>query len=197
MNLQYDSTRQMTFGGLNRTAEADWEGNGFTAALKAQYNWVLNGDNTDPNAIRLKPKTFLSYAIHNQGSFSESGAQSLNLAVDSHTADSLLWGIGFTLETPIRLNDSNRIIPRFTVGYEHDFMGDANEEHELIASFSELPALGSKDVLGQNRGANALDLGLSIEIETADSVSIYGGVNGGFWSNGTEISYGGGLKYSW
>lgn len=197
MNLQYDSTRQMTFGGLNRTAEADWEGNGFTAALEAQYNWVLNGDNTDPNAIRLKPKTFLSYAIHNQGSFSESGAQSLNLAVDSHTADSLLWGIGFTLETPIRLNDSNRIIPRFTVGYEHDFMGDANEEHELSASFSELPALGSKDVLGQNRGANALDLGLSIEIETADSVSIYGGVNGGFWSNGTEISYGGGLKYSW
>lgn len=197
MSLQYDSTRQMTFGGLNRTAEADWEGNGFTAALEAQYNWVLNGDNTDPNAIRLKPKTFLSYAIHNQGSFSESGAQSLNLAVDSHTADSLLWGIGFALETPIRLNDSNRIIPRFTVGYEHDFMGDANEEHELIASFSELPALGSKDVLGQNRGANALDLGLSIEIETADSVSIYGGVNGGFWSNGTEISYGGGLKYSW
>ena len=197
MNLQYDSTRQMNFGGLNRTAEADWEGNGFTAALEAQYNWALNGDNTDPNAIRLKPKTFLSYAIHNQGSFSESGAQSLNLAVDSHTADSLLWGIGFTLETPIRLNDSNRIIPRFTVGYDYDFMGDANEEHELSASFSELPALGSKNVLGQNRGANALDLGLSIEIETADSVSIYGGVNGGFWSNGTEISYGGGLKYSW
>nr|MCH9773012.1 autotransporter outer membrane beta-barrel domain-containing protein [Cyanobacteriota bacterium] len=197
MNLQYDSTRQMTFGGLNRTAEANWEGNGFTAALKAQYNWALNGDNTDPNAIRIKPRTFLSYAVHNQGSFSESGAQSLNLAVDSHTADSLLWGIGFTLETPIRLNDSNRIIPRFTVGYDYDFMGDANEEHELSASFSELPALGSKNVLGQNRGANALDLGLSIEIETADSVSIYGGVNGGFWSNGTEISYGGGLKYSW
>ena len=197
MNLQYDSTRQMTFGGLNRTAEADWEGNGFTAALEAQYNWALNGDNTDPNAIRIKPRTFLSYAVHNQGSFSESGAQSLNLAVDSHTADSLLWGIGFTFETPIRLNDSNRIIPRFTVGYDYDFMGDANEEHELSASFSELPALGSKNVLGQNRGANALDLGLSIEIETADSVSIYGGVNGGFWSNGTEISYGGGLKYSW
>ena len=197
MNLQYDSTRQMTFGGLNRTAEADWEGNGFTAALEAQYNWALNGDSTDPNAIRIKPRTFLSYAVHNQGSFSESGAQSLNLAVDSHTADSLLWGIGFTLETPIRLNDSNRIIPRFTVGYDYDFMGDANEEHELSASFSELPALGSKNVLGQNRGANALDLGLSIEIETADSVSIYGGVNGGFWSNGTEISYGGGLKYSW
>ena len=197
MNLQYDSSRQMNFGGLNRTAEADWDGNAFTAALDAQYNWALNGDNSNPDAIRIKPRTFLSYAVHNQGSFSEFGAQSLNLDVDSHTADSLLWGIGFTLETPIRLSSTNRLIPRFTVGYEYDFMGDADEEHELTASFSELPALGSKDVLGQNRGANALDLGLSIELETSDSVSLYAGVNGGFWSNGTEVSYGGGLKYSW
>ena len=36
-----------------------------------------------------------------------------------------------------------------------------------------------------------------IEIETSDSVSLYAAVNGGFWSNGNEISYGGGLKYSW
>ena len=197
MNLQYDSTRQMAFGGLNRTANANWDGNGFTTALEAQYNWALNGDSSDPDAIRLKPRTFLSYAVHNQGSFSESGAQSLNLAIDSHTADSVLWGLGFTLETPIRLSSSNRIIPRFTVGYEHDFMGSADEEHQLTSSFSELPALGSIDVLGQNRGADALDLGLSIEIETSDSVSLYAAVNGGFWSNGTEISYGGGLKYAW
>ena len=197
MNLQYDSTRQMAFGGLNRTANANWDGNGFTTALEAQYNWALNGDSSDPDAIRLKPKTFLAYAVHNQGSFSESGAQSLNLAIDSHTADSVLWGLGFTLETPIRLSSSNRIIPRFTVGYEHDFMGSADEEHQLSSSFSELPALGSIDVLGQNRGADALDLGLSIEIETSDSVSLYAAVNGGFWSNGTEVSYGGGLKYAW
>lgn len=197
MNLQYDSNRTMAFGGLNRTAEANWDGNGYLASLEAQYNWALNGNNNDPDAIRLKPRTFLSYANHQQGSFSESGAKSLNLAVDSHTADSLLWGIGFTLETPIKLNSTNRLIPRLTVGYEYDFMGDANEEHELTASFSEMPALGSVDVLGQNRGANALDVGLSIEIETSDSVSLYAGVNGGFWSNGTEVSYGGGLKYSW
>ena len=67
MNLQYDSTRQMAFGSLNRTANANWDGNGFTTALEAQYNWALNGDSNDPDAIRLKPKTFLAYAVHNQG----------------------------------------------------------------------------------------------------------------------------------
>jgi len=36
-----------------------------------------------------------------------------------------------------------------------------------------------------------------IEIETSDSVSLYAGVNSGFWSNGTEVSYGVGLKYVW
>ena len=197
MNLQYDSNRKIRFGGLNRTAEANWDSDGFTTALEAQYNWALNGQSSDPDGIRLKPRTFISYSVHNQGSFTESGAKSLNLAIDSHTADAFLWGLGLTLETPIRISSSSRIIPRFTVGYEHDFMGSADEEHQLSSSFSELPALGSIDVLGQNRGADALDLGLSIEIETADSVSLYGAINGGFWSNGTEISYGGGIKYSW
>ena len=197
MNLQYDASRQLNFGGLNRTAEADWDGTAFNATLEAQYNWALNGDSKDPDAIRLKPRTFVTYAVHNQGSFSESGAQSLNLSVDSHTADSLLWGLELTLETPFHLTSDARIIPRFTVGYEHDFMGNADEEHQLSSSFADLPGLGSFEVLGQNRGADALDLGLSIELETSDAVSIYAGVNGGFWSNGNEISYGGGLKYSW
>ena len=64
-------------------------------------------------------------------------------------------GARFPLATAIRLSSSNRIIPRFMVSYEHDYMGSAD-----------------------------------IEIETSDSVSLYAGVNGGFWSNGTEVSYG-------
>ena len=60
-----------------------------------------------------------------------------------------------------------------------------------------MPALGSIDVLGQNRGANALDVGLSLEYETSETLSLYAGVGGAFWSNGNELSYGGGLKLRW
>jgi uncharacterized protein with beta-barrel porin domain len=197
MNLQYESDRNINFGGLNRTANANWSGNGFTAALAAEYDWVLSSDKTSRSAVRIKPNTFFSYALHNQGAFSETGADSLNLALNSHTADSLIYGIGFQIETPIVTGKTSRLIPRLSLGYEYDFNGDSNEEHQLTASFAEVPALGSIDVLGQNRGANALDVGLSLEYETSETLSLYAGVGGAFWSNGNELSYGGGLKLRW
>ncbi|MFM8260614.1 MAG: autotransporter domain-containing protein [Vulcanococcus sp.] len=195
MNLQYDSSRQISFGGINRNAWANWSGNGFTTALDVQYDWVLSGNKADRNAVRLKPNTYLSYSLHNQGDITERGADSLNLAINGHTADSLIYGIGFTLETPVQLARSTRLIPRLSVGYEYDFNGDANEEHQLTASFADVPALGSLDVLGQNRGANDLNVGLSVELETSDQLSLYAGVGGSFWSNGNEINYGGGLRW--
>jgi len=197
MNLQYDSSRNMQFGGLNRTATAKWSGNGFTTALAAEYDWILSSNKANPNAIRLKPNTFLSYALHSQGNFTESGADALNLAIASHTADSLIYGIGFTLETPVQLAKATRLIPRFSVGYQYDFNGNSNEERQISSSFAEVPALGSVDVQGQNRGANAVDLALNLELETSNQLSIYAGVGGAFWSNGTQVNYGGGLRYRW
>lgn len=197
MNLQYSSDRNINLGGLNRHATANWSGNGFTTALAAEYDWILSGNKDSRSAVRIKPSTYFSYALHNQGSFSESGAESLNLQVDSHTADSLIYGIGFTLETPIVTGKSSRLIPRLYVGYEYDLNGNSNEEHQLTASFAEQPALGSIDVLGQNRGANAVDVALSLEYETSETLSIYGNVGSAFWSNGNEINYGAGLKLRW
>ena len=195
MNLQYDSNRNINFGGLNRTATANWSGNGFTTALEAEYDWILSANKADRNAIRLKPNTYLAYSLHSQGNITESGADSLNLAIDGHSADSLVYGIGFTLETPIQLASRTRLIPRLSVGYEHDFNGNANEEHQLSASFAEVPALGSVDVLGQNRGADDLNVALNLELETSDQFSLYAGVGGSFWSNGNELSYGAGLRW--
>lgn len=197
MNLQYSSDRNISFGGLNRNATANWSGNGFTTALAAEYDWILSGNKASRNAVRIKPSTYFSYALHNQSSFTESGAESLNLQVDSHTADSLIYGIGFTLETPIVTTRTSRLIPRLYVGYEYDFNGDTSEEHQLTASFAEVPALGSIDVLGQNRGANAVDVALSLEYETSDTLSLYGNVGGAFWSNGNEVNYGAGVRVRW
>ncbi|MFM2172731.1 MAG: hypothetical protein RLZZ54_658 [Cyanobacteriota bacterium] len=197
MNLQYSSDRNISFGGLNRNATANWSGNGFTTALAAEYDWILSANKASRSAVRLKPRTYLSYALHNQGSFSESGAGALDLQVDAHTADSLIYGIGFSLETPIITGKTSRLIPRLAVGYEYDFNGDTSEEHQLSSSFAEAPALGSIDVLGQNRGANAVDVALSLEYETSDTLSLYGNVGGAFWSNGNEINYGAGLRLRW
>ena len=197
MGLDYSSSRAINLPGINRVAEADWNGTAWLATLATDYTWALGDNKDNPNAIKLRPNLFVTYASHHQGRFTETGADSLNLEMHSHTADSLLAGLGMELELPIVLNSTNRIIPRFYVGYEHDFMGDTNQEHELKSEFAKLPALGSVDVLGQNRGSDDLDLALSIELETSDSISIFGNVGGSFWSNGSELSYGGGVRVRW
>jgi outer membrane autotransporter protein len=205
-NFDYESRRKIQFGAINRTARADWDVDGFTAALSVQYEWILNPSDklpstADPdpnrNAMRLKPRALLSYGTANQDAFTETGAGSVNLALDSHTADSFITGLGLTLETPVQLNERNRLIPRFTVAWEHDFNGDEDKEHELSASFAEVPALGTKDVVGQNRGSDDLDVGMAFELESGENVSLYGSVLGSFWSNGTELNYGGGLRVRW
>ena len=194
-NFQFDSNRVISFGGLNRTAKANWSGNGFTTALEAEYDWVLSANKSDRNAVRLKPNTYVAYSLNSQGEVTESGAQSLNLAIAAHTADAFVYGIGFTLETPIQLAKSTRLIPRLSLGYEYDFNANSNEEHQVSASFAEVPALGSLDVLGQSRGANDLNVALNLELETSDAFSFYAGVGGSFWSNGNALNFSGGLRW--
>ncbi|MCT0208189.1 autotransporter outer membrane beta-barrel domain-containing protein [Synechococcus sp. CS-1332] len=203
-SFQNRSNRPIQFGTIDRTAQARWSGHGFNLALTSEYDWVLNptrpatGDNPPApqrDALRLKPRALVSYAKYSQGAINETGANSLNLTVNSHTADSLVLGLGGTLEVPIRLSNQSRLIPRLSIGYEYDVMGNADEEHQLTASFAQVPEPGSLTLLGQNRGASALDVGLNVEYEASESLSLYADVGGSFWSNGNEISYGGGLRW--
>ncbi len=203
-SFQNRSNRPIQFGTIDRTAQARWAGHGLSLALTSEYDWVLNparpaaGENPPApqrDAIRLKPRALVSYAKYSQGAINETGANSLNLAVNSHTADSLVLGLGGTLEVPIRLSNQSRLIPRLSIGYEYDVMGNADEEHQLTASFAQVPEPGSLTLLGQNRGASALDVGLNLEFEASESLSLYADVGGSFWSNGNEISYGGGLRW--
>ena len=197
MNLQYKSERKIAFGGLSRTASANWSGNGFVTAIGAEYDWIISSDKQSRSAVRLKPSTYLAYALHSQGDITESGAGSLDLAIAGQSTDSLLYGLGLTLETPIVTAKNSRIIPRFSLGYEYDFNGNSNGGQQLNSSFATVPALGSATVLGQNRGANALNLGLSVEYESSATLSVYTGIGGAFWSNGNELSYGGGVRLRW
>ena len=56
------------------------------------------------------------------------------------------------------------------------------------------PAYAQK---GQNRGSDDVDIALSIELEASNSLSIFGNLGGSFWSNGSELNYGGGLRVRW
>ena len=202
-----ESRRPIQFASINRLAKADWNSNGYTVALAAEYALSLSKSNdaADPeekeqesrNAILLKPNALISFASYSQGLIKESGAQSLNLRLDPHTATSVILGTGLVLETPIVLSAESRLIPRLGVGYRYDINGNSDEEHEVTGGFVELPEAGDIDVFGQNRGSNDIDVSLGLEYEISSNTAIYSNVVGSFWSNGTELTYGVGFRYSW
>lgn len=202
-----NSRRPIQFGAINRVAEADWNSNGYTVALTGEYAFILNrgtgsGDpkrkeNDRRNAIVLKPNALVSFAGYSQGLIEESGAQSLNLKLNPHTATSLIFGGGVVLQAPIVLSSESRLIPRLGVGYRYDVNGNSDQEREVTGGFVDLPEAGEIDVYGQNRGSNELDVSLGLEYEISSNTAIYTNVAGSFWSNGNELTYGGGFRYSW
>ena len=202
-----DSRRPIQFGTINRLAEADWNSNGYTVALAGEYAFTLSKvtDSADPkqkekerrNAILLKPNALVSFAGYSQGLIEESGAQSLNLKLNPHTATSVIFGGGLVLQAPIVVSAESRLIPRLGVGYRYDLNGNSDEEHEVTGGFVDLPEAGEIDVYGQNRGSNDVDVSLGLEYEISSSTAIYSNVAGSFWSNGNELTYGGGFRYSW
>ena len=202
-----DSRRPIQFGTINRLAEADWNSNGYTVALTGEYAFTVSKvtESADPkqkekerrNAILLKPNALVSFAGYSQGLIEESGAQSLNLKLNPHTATSVIFGGGLVLQAPIVVSAESRLIPRLGVGYRYDLNGNSDEEHEVTGGFVELPEAGEIDVYGQNRGSNDLDVSLGLEYEISSNTAIYSNVAGSFWSNGNELTYGGGFRYSW
>ena len=202
-----DSRRPIQFGTINRLAEADWNSNGYMVALSGEYAFTLNKGtgSADPkqkekesrNAILLKPNALVSFAGYSQGLIEESGAQSLNLKLNPHTATSVIFGGGLVLQAPIVVSSESRLIPRLGVGYRYDVNGNSDEEHEVTGGFVDLPEAGEIDVYGQNRGSNDVDVSLGLEYEISSNTAIYSNVAGSFWSNGNELTYGGGFRYSW
>ena len=202
-----DSRRPIQFGTINRLAEADWNSNGYTVALTGEYAFTVSKvtESADPkqkekerrNAILLKPNALVSFAGYSQGLIEESGAQSLNLKLNPHTATSVIFGGGLVLQAPIVVSAESRLIPRLGVGYRYDLNGNSDEEHEVTGGFVDLPEAGEIDVYGQNRGSNDVDVSLGLEYEISSSTAIYSNVAGSFWSNGNELTYGGGFRYSW
>ena len=197
---------------IDRTAVGNWKSSGNTVALEASYNWIINpnasasGDVagmtygkpgfTGVGPITIKPIASISYSNHVQPGFAESGANSLDLALQNHTAESWLSTLGVELKAPIVLSRNTAIVPRVMARWKHDFNGNANEERDINASYANLPSLGNQLIVGQNRGEDALQLVGGLEFEASNS-SLYANVGYGSWSNGTELTWSGGMRYRW
>ena len=116
LNL-YDLNRNVTFGGVSRTANGSADGSQFNAAVETGYDLNFRGAVFTPAATLFYSRAWV-------GGFNESDAGSLNLNVDSQSADSLQSGIGMRMSFPFKIKDAV-VLPQVSAFYQHEFGDDS------------------------------------------------------------------------
>ena len=193
-NFQYSSTREINFGSpsagyVDRQAHGRWQSNGLIAAIGGGYEQKFG-------PVVLTPGVGFSYAYQLQQEINETGANSLNLQVDAAEANSMILAPGLEIKVPIPLTKGWVLTPKAFASWEHDFLADYNQNHEVTASFADVPEPGSLTVLGQNRGADAVNVEAGLELTVNQKWAIYAGVGYQYWGTDQELSYNTGLKFN-
>ncbi|MCL4501855.1 MAG: autotransporter outer membrane beta-barrel domain-containing protein [Deltaproteobacteria bacterium] len=112
LNL-FSLERNLTFGGLNRQATSSTTGNQINAYGEAGYDLKAG-------SLVVTPVVSLAYSGLWVDGFTEGGAGSLNLKVESQHADSLQSGVGAKIAVPLKRN-STVVVPQVYATYQHEF----------------------------------------------------------------------------
>jgi outer membrane autotransporter protein len=185
----YDSERNIRFGSINRTAKGDFDGDGFIASAKAAYDYPVQG-------FDLIPEVGITYSKIWQDGFTEKGADSLNLRVNDADAHSLVTSLGVRVGTEFQSGNTS-IRPQALLRYEYDWNAGDDEAHDIVSSFATVPAAGSIDIIGQNRGEHGLLLAGGVTAEVSETANLFAGAGYRWNSNGDEYNFGIGARMAW
>jgi outer membrane autotransporter protein len=182
----YDSARRLDFGELARTASAAYHGN--------EYSFYLEtGQMFRAGALQFQPYGALQYINLYQTSFSEHGAGSMNLAVESSRAESFCGLIGSRLVWYDRSVCGRVLAPEFRALWRHDFL---DGDRPVAARFAATP--GSSFVVhGADLGRDAAILGGALNVYFGDCLSMFASYD--VLANDTEVAHvgTGGLQVLW
>jgi fibronectin-binding autotransporter adhesin len=115
----YDLGRGIAFGTINRTASSDADGHDVSAQLRI-------GAKLDSGGFNIVPSVSLRYDRLQRDGFTESGADSLNLTVESKRFTALHSSLGARASYPPKLEESGiEFEPYAGVYWQHDFRDSA------------------------------------------------------------------------
>jgi len=120
------STRQMEFGGLNRSATADYRTYSAHLGAALTQQIALNSTST------LTPGLRADYSWLKSQSYSETGANALNLNVDAQKTDAFVLGADAHIQH--RYSAVSRLDANFGVGYD-----TINKRGNIVAAYAGAP----------------------------------------------------------
>lgn len=125
---RYHNSRFISVGSLLREASGKHDADSFTTYLGAGYNFTASW-------LTISPFTSLRHIHLAEEGFTEIGADSLNLAVESRKTDSLISELGIRLAHAFALGKGS-LIPEVSAALNYDFDID---DQVVTASFAGAP----------------------------------------------------------
>jgi len=148
---EYDAERNIVFGGVNRTAKSEYNGQ--------QYSWLLEGGyEFDVEGVKVTPIASLQYTFLQLHDYTETGAGSLNLSVDSERYHTIEQGLGLKVSDEFTWK-SFAFQPAIRAMWYYDYMG---ERSQTTASLS--GGGTSFDTRGADPAQHALNLGAELVV---------------------------------
>lgn len=177
-----DSSRNLDFGSIDRTATADYTDNALNADLELAKGFAIA-----PN-WRAEPYGGLGVTWNRYGSFSETGADSANI---SRAADDDLSGtasLGVRFAGMIDTGDGKTLIPQFRLGWDHH-IGPVSNSTTL--AFAGTPSF---TVSGSETDRDRLVGNLGFALADDDGWTLYADYQPSISENSHEHAFGAGFR---
>lgn len=123
----FTTSRSLSFGALSRTATASPRGSEFNVDPSVSYDITAKGWGI------FTPFAGLDYDRLRVNSFTESGADSLDLSVGPQTAETLESNLGIRFSEKLALG-SNTVIPFASLGWRHEFENQSRSIDAQLAA---------------------------------------------------------------
>lgn len=182
----YDTHRRINFGTIDRTADANYCGNNFSASLEIGRNLFFS-------RFVMQPYAGLEYIQLHQNDFVETGADSIDIAVDGIRADAFRGLLGSRFVLDYELDNARLLTLEGRAAWRHEFL---NDNRIVDATFAGQAGTAFA-VAGVNVDRDAGILGLGLSSRLCTGLTIFASYDALVSENYTAHAGSGGVQYVW
>jgi outer membrane autotransporter protein len=183
-NRNYTS-RDISFGNIMATANADYGGQTIAAYTEAGYAFKMN-------TITIIPMASFQAGYLTQNSYTERDAGALNLAVDRNHTSSLLSSLGVKVRKDFTI-DAGTLTPEVRAKWLHEF---SNDDYMLNSAFAGAPA-STFTAQGDRPNRDSIGLGFGLTCVTKKNLSLFLTYDAIISGDHTEHGGSLGMRYRW
>ncbi|MBA4418491.1 MAG: hypothetical protein C0392_11380 [Syntrophus sp. (in: bacteria)] len=182
---RYKTSRDISFGSIMTTANADYAGQTVAAYTEVGYLFKIH-------TISIIPMASFQAGYLTQNSYTERDAGALNLAVDRNHTSSLLSSLGVKIRKDFATG-AGTLTPEVRAKWLHEF---SNDDYILNSAFAGAPA-STFTVQGDKPNRDSIALGFGLTCVTKKSLSLFLAYDAIISGDHTEHGGSLGMRYRW